>query len=231
MNGLYFRKPNEKGSKLRRGRPVGTSKMVKPGSKKEAVGQVDTGLSKAMHHMDDDELKKVSIEAGRKTAGKATLIRRRSDLSSSSGSTATSMASSRNLQTVAKLSENIPETFGKSDHEMRLTRSKLKTLLEPSESASQDDDVASTTSTASTVSVTINSEVRLTRRNSRRQQQQQQQQIQLEQVNENEELKPTPTAITTTKMSAHNLRKHNAAMEKLAEDGREEDDSKQVVST
>lgn len=214
---MMNRKPNEKGSKLKRGRQVATTKIERPtrgaaATAAAAASNVDDVLHR---HMDDDELKKATS----KKSG-ASLVRRYSDLSSSSGSTARSAASARNIQTAAKLAEKIPETFGKSDHEVRVTRGKLKTLLEPS--SSQDDETttksSSQTSSASTSAVGAN---RLTRRNSRRQQQPQ---TQLEQVNENEELQPT-------KMSVHNLRKHNAAMEKLNEDKREveEEDTKQTV--
>lgn len=196
-----------------------------------AVNKTISGDTAAMHqthhHMDDDELKKAST--GGKKSG-SSLVRRYSDLSSSSGSTARSTASARNMQTAAKLAEKIPETFGKSDQEVRVTRSKLKTLLEPGSASTvgQDDSMSDTASNVSASSAPpTSSGARLTRRNSRRQQHQPPI-PQLEQVKENEELQPT-----TTKMSVHNLRKHNAAMDKLNEDGREteaaEDETKQSV--
>lgn len=217
-----------------RGAATATTTTTAASTTRAAVNKTISGNTAAVHqphhHMDDDELKKAST--GKKSG--SSLVRRYSDLSSSSGSTARSTASARNMQTAAKLAERIPETFGKSDQEVRVTRSKLKTLLEPGDSVSGQDD--SMTDTASNVSASsapplppTTSGSRLTRRNSRRQQQHQPPTPQLEQVNENEELQPT----TTTKMSVHNLRKHNAAMDKLNEDGREaqvEDETKQSVS-
>ena len=82
--------------------------------------------------MDDNELsiKKASEEAAsiKNTDGKVSLKRRNSDMSSSSSASnaSSSLATARlkaNLQ-------QLPPTLGTNDQEIRLTRSKLKTLIE-----------------------------------------------------------------------------------------------------
>lgn len=171
--------------------------------------------------MDDNELKRARDEVAKsaevaKKSGKGNLFRRRSDLSSSSGS---SLVSGANYQdVVAKMTENIPSSFGSSDQEVRVTRSKLKALLEkppppvPPKSVAEPEVISKPNATGA----------KLNRRNSKKQPTQS-----LEQVNENEELKTTSASATSSvKMSISNLKKHNAAMEKLSEDSGEDLDGR-----
>ena len=149
---------------------------------------------KAMPHlMDDNELsvKKANEEAFEsKCSGKSSTIRRRnSDLSSSSSSS--SAASTANIEAVARLRANlqqIPATFGTSDHEVRVTRSKLRSIIEHTESGNEQTPQKATPAK------------RVTRRASKKV---------LEQVNEQHE------ETMFGKMSIGNLRKHNAALEKM----------------
>ena len=147
--------------------------------------------------MNDNEIKKARDEVERSTeVGKKS---GKGSLfrrrSDISSSSSSSMASGTNYH------ENIPLSFGSND-QVRLTRSRLKSLL--------DSEVLVKPNTTN-----------LTRKNSKKQTQS------LEQVKENEELHTTPAdsaATSSVKMSISNLKKHNAAMEKINEDSEQNTD-------
>ena len=140
--------------------------------------------------IDDNELssiKRATEGATSKTltgaSGKSNLKRRNSDMSSSSSSSASSL--NPNAKALTARLEQIPTTLGTNDQEIRLTRSKLKTLIE--------QPMPATTSTRTTLRTTANA-----RSSNKR----------LEVVEE------TDDTGSPAKMSINNLRKHNAAMEK-----------------
>ena len=144
-----------------------------------------------LRHMDDNELSitkanEEAAENSKKGPGSSSLKRRKSDLSCSSGSSGASSAAAAKIKASI---QKLPPTLGSNDQEIRVTRSKLKALIE-----SPDVSSSSSGSTSAKAKTT---------RNSRKK---------LEIVEENEELLPNQT--TTAKMSISNLRKHNAAMEK-----------------
>ena len=149
-----------------------------------------------LRHMDDNELSitKASEEAAENSkkapGGSSSLKRRKSDLSCSSGSSGASSAAAAKIKASI---QKLPPTLGSNDQEIRVTRSKLKALIE-------SPDVSSSSSGSSTKV----SSAKVTRGSRKK----------LEIVEENEELLPSQTAPTTAKMSISNLRKHNAAMEK-----------------
>ena len=140
--------------------------------------------------MDDNELsslKKATEEAAETatTKGRANLKRRNSDMSSSSSSSSAAAVKPATARLKASL-EQLPPTLGSSDQEIRLTRSKLKSIIEQ----------------PAPVVVSARSTLRSTalRGSNKR----------LEIVEESED------AASPAKMSIHNLRKHDAAMEGLA---------------
>jgi len=148
------------------------------------------------HFMDDNELssiKKATEDESNNTLtgasgkGKSNLKRRNSDMSSSSSSSTASSLNTNNKARLKASLDQIPSTLGTNDQEIRLTRSKLKTLIE--------QPLASTTpSTRSTLRTTTS-----TRSSNKR----------LEVV---EEIDDVAAAGSPAKMSINNLRKHNAAM-------------------
>jgi hypothetical protein len=147
-------------------------------------------------HMDDNELSitKANEEAAENSkkapGGSSSLKRRKSDLSCSSGSSGASSAAAAKIKASI---QKLPPTLGSNDQEIRVTRSKLKALIESPEVSSSSSGSSTKVSSAKVT------------RGSRKK---------LEIVEENEELLPSQTTPTTAKMSISNLRKHNAAMEK-----------------
>ena len=86
--------------------------------------------------IDDNELsiQKATEEAfDSKTSAKSrTIQRRKSDLSVLSNSSGSSAASTANIEAVARLRANmqkIPATFGSNEKEVRVTRSKLRSVM------------------------------------------------------------------------------------------------------
>jgi len=154
--------------------------------------------NKDVRHMDDNELSiKKANEEAIEGPGKASIRRRKSDLSSSSS--ASSVVSTANLEAVAKLRANlqqIPSTFGSNDQEVRVTRSKLRALIEPAEEIVVKESKP----------VTRTRSARTTKK-------------QLEQLNEESAAPANPisdsTDTTELKMSISNLKKHNAAYDRL----------------
>ncbi len=145
--------------------------------------------------MDDNELsiKKATEEAfdAQANAKSRSIQRRKSDLSSSSSSSSAA-SSVANKEAIARLRANmqkIPATFGSNDQEVRVTRSKLRSIIEH-----KDSDSDSKASSAA-------EDTKLTRRVTRRVSKK------LAQVKEEE--------VNSPKMSISNLKKHNAAYEKL----------------
>jgi hypothetical protein len=154
--------------------------------------------------MDDNELniiKKAAAEESNensKRTGGAALRRRRSDLSSASSSASESSSAAA----VAKIRANmqkLPPTLGSNDQEVRVTRSKLKALIEHPEQTNNDTP-------------TPKKQARISRVKKQT----------LELVEELDE---------PAKMSISNLKKHNAAMEKLIENNEEiiQDDHKRKI--
>jgi len=142
--------------------------------------------------MDDNELsvKKANEEAIESGPGRATLRRRKSDLSSTSS---TSSSYTANIEAVAKLKANlqqIPSTFGSNDQEVRVTRSKLRALIEPT-----DEIIIQDKPGKPTVSRTRSAKATTSK--------------QLEKLQENEEAQ--------TEMSISNLKKHDEVFEKMDE--------------
>jgi hypothetical protein len=140
--------------------------------------------------MDDNELsvKKANEEAIESGPGRATLRRRKSDLSSTSS---TSSSYTANIEAVAKLKANlqqIPSKFGSNDQEVRVTRSKLRALIEPI-----DEIIIQDKPGKATVSRTRSSKATTSK--------------QLEKLQENEEAQ--------TEMSISNLKKHDEVFEKM----------------
>jgi len=149
--------------------------------------------------MDDNELsiKKASEEAfDAQTSSKSRSIqRRKSDLSSSSSSSAASSVA--NKEAIARLRANmqkIPATFGSNDQEVRVTRSKLRSIIEHKDGGCDSDSRASSVADEALETKPVR---RVTRRVSKK----------LAQVKEEELNSPV--------MSISNLKKHNAAFEKL----------------
>jgi trimeric autotransporter adhesin len=153
------------------------------------------------HFMDDNELssikKATEDESNNQTLtsasgkGKSNLKRRNSDMSSTSSSSSTASSLNTNKARLKASLDQIPSTLGTNDQEIRLTRSKLKTLIEQPLASSA---VATTSSTRSTLRNTTTS----TRSSNKR----------LEVVEEIDDA----AAGSPAKMSINNLRKHNAAM-------------------
>ena len=147
--------------------------------------------NKDIRHMDDNELSiKKANEEIIEGPGKASLRRRKSDISSTSSS-ASSVVSTANLEAVAKLRANlqqIPSKFGSNDQEVRVTRSKLRSLIEPAEEIVVKESKP----------VTRTRSARTTKKH-------------LEQLSE----ETTIDTDSQTKMSISNLKKHNAAYDKL----------------
>lgn len=147
--------------------------------------------------IDDNELsiQKATEEAfDSNTSSKSRAIqRRKSDLSALSSSSGSSAASAAKIEVVARLRANmqkIPANFGTNEKEVRVTRSKLRSIIEPNGSDTDNSQASDSKQVAR----------RVTRRASKRVKE-------LEQVKEEE--------VSSPKMSIKNLKKHNAAFEKM----------------
>jgi len=152
--------------------------------------QPSTRNKEPQRHMDDNELsiKKATEEAIESRQEKVMIKRRKSDLSSTSSSS----NSTANIEAVAKLRANlqqIPSSFGSNETEVRVTRSKLRALIEPTDNVIEIEKPTKAT-------VTRTRSARTTKK--------------LEDLNEE-------ASNTSPKMSISNLKKHNAAFEKMDE--------------